>query len=205
MLDVDHGTYPFVTSSNTVAGQAAAGSGIGPAAVGYVLGIAKAYTTRVGDGPFPTELIDEIGQRLGDARPRVRHHHRPAAALRLVRRRAGAPGGEARRHRRHRADQARRARRPARAQDLHRLHARRRSARAPPRRAWARRPRPSRSTRSWRAGARPPAAPAPAPSCRPTRSSTSRRIEELVGCPVALLSTSPERDDTILMRDPFVD
>lgn len=65
LLDIDHGTYPFVTSSNTVAGQAATGSGIGPSGVGYVLGIAKAYTTRVGEGPFPTELHDEIGERIG--------------------------------------------------------------------------------------------------------------------------------------------
>ncbi len=65
LLDVDHGTYPFVTSSNTVAGQAAAGSGVGPRDVGYVLGIAKAYTTRVGEGPFPTEDKGEIGERLG--------------------------------------------------------------------------------------------------------------------------------------------
>ncbi|WP_193171702.1 adenylosuccinate synthase [Nisaea nitritireducens] len=66
MLDVDHGTYPFVTSSNTVAGQASAGSGLGPRDVGYVLGLVKAYTTRVGSGPFPTELEDEIGQKLGE-------------------------------------------------------------------------------------------------------------------------------------------
>ncbi|MGH6972475.1 MAG: adenylosuccinate synthase, partial [Caulobacteraceae bacterium] len=65
LLDVDHGTYPFVTSSNTVAGQAAAGAGVGPKAGGFVLGIVKAYTTRVGEGPFPTELTDEIGERLG--------------------------------------------------------------------------------------------------------------------------------------------
>ena len=65
MLDVDHGTYPYVTSSNTVAGQAAAGAGVGAAAGGYVLGIVKAYTTRVGEGPFPTELHDEVGRRLG--------------------------------------------------------------------------------------------------------------------------------------------
>ena len=65
MLDVDHGTYPFVTSSNVVAGQASAGSGVGPGAVNYVLGLAKAYTTRVGAGPFPTEQDNEIGQRLG--------------------------------------------------------------------------------------------------------------------------------------------
>src|SRR5690606_37572462 len=64
LLDNDHGTYPFVTSSNTVAGQAAAGSGLGPTAIGYVLGITKAYTTRVGEGPFPCELDDEIGNHL---------------------------------------------------------------------------------------------------------------------------------------------
>ena len=66
MLDVDHGTYPFVTSSNTTAGMAATGSGVGPDTVGYVLGITKAYTTRVGSGPFPTELTDAIGNRLGE-------------------------------------------------------------------------------------------------------------------------------------------
>ncbi|OHD04318.1 adenylosuccinate synthase [Sphingopyxis sp. RIFCSPHIGHO2_12_FULL_65_19] len=66
LLDVDHGTYPFVTSSNTVSGTAASGSGLGPSAVGFVLGIAKAYTTRVGSGPFPTELEDAIGQKLGE-------------------------------------------------------------------------------------------------------------------------------------------
>ncbi|TGV69787.1 adenylosuccinate synthase, partial [Mesorhizobium sp. M00.F.Ca.ET.149.01.1.1] len=65
LLDIDHGTYPFVTSSNTVAGQAAAGSGTGPGAIGYVLGITKAYTTRVGEGPFPTEQKNEIGEFLG--------------------------------------------------------------------------------------------------------------------------------------------
>src|SRR5687768_3113112 len=66
LLDVDHGTYPFVTSSNTIAGTAAAGSGLGPGAAGFVLGIVKAYTTRVGAGPFPTELDDSTGQRLGE-------------------------------------------------------------------------------------------------------------------------------------------
>ena len=66
LLDIDHGTYPFVTSSNTVAAQAAIGSGVGPGAIGYVLGIAKAYTTRVGAGPFPTELTDAIGERIGE-------------------------------------------------------------------------------------------------------------------------------------------
>ena len=66
MLDVDYGTYPYVTSSNTIAGQAASGSGVGPHRVNYVLGIVKAYTTRVGSGPFPTEQDNEIGQRLGE-------------------------------------------------------------------------------------------------------------------------------------------
>jgi adenylosuccinate synthase len=66
LLDVDHGTYPFVTSSNTIAAQAATGSGIGPRYAGYVLGIAKAYTTRVGAGPFPTELMDAIGEKIGE-------------------------------------------------------------------------------------------------------------------------------------------
>ena len=66
LLDVDHGTYPYVTSSNTVAGQASSGSGLGPGAIDYVLGIAKAYTTRVGEGPFPTELMDETGQLIGE-------------------------------------------------------------------------------------------------------------------------------------------
>ena len=66
LLDIDHGTYPFVTSSNVVAGQAAAGSGMGPGSLGYILGITKAYTTRVGEGPFPTELDDDDGQRLGE-------------------------------------------------------------------------------------------------------------------------------------------
>ena len=67
LLDIDHGTYPFVTSSNTVAGQAATGSGLGPSAVGYVLGITKAYTTRVGEGPFPTEQTNEIGRLSASA------------------------------------------------------------------------------------------------------------------------------------------
>ena len=66
LLDVDHGTYPFVTSSNTVAANAATGAGLGPRSIGYVLGIAKAYTTRVGGGPFPTELDDETGQKIGE-------------------------------------------------------------------------------------------------------------------------------------------
>ncbi len=65
LLDVDHGTYPYVTSSNTVAGAASTGTGVGPKTINYVLGITKAYTTRVGEGPFPTELTDKIGESLG--------------------------------------------------------------------------------------------------------------------------------------------
>ncbi len=66
LLDIDFGTYPFVTSSNVIAGQAATGTGVGPGAIDFVLGIVKAYTTRVGEGPFPTELDDDDGQRLGE-------------------------------------------------------------------------------------------------------------------------------------------
>src|ERR1700732_124763 len=74
LLDVDHGTYPYVTSSNTVAAQAATGTGLGPSAVGYVLRICKAYTTRVGQGPFPTEQDNEIGRRIGERRREFRTH-----------------------------------------------------------------------------------------------------------------------------------
>ena len=110
LLDIDHGTYPFVTSSNTVAAQAATGSGLGPGAIGYVLGICKAYTTRVGEGPFPTEQNNEIGQTARRARPRIRHRDRPAAPLRLVRRRAGAADRAHQRDRWPGADQARHSR-----------------------------------------------------------------------------------------------
>ena len=85
LLDIDHGTYPFVTSSNTTAGGTATGSGFGPLYLDYVLGITKAYTTRVGSGPFPTELFDATGAAPGRKRARVRCNHRSAAALWLVR------------------------------------------------------------------------------------------------------------------------
>ena len=111
LLDIDHGTYPFVTSSNTVAAQAATGSGLGPGAIGYVLGICKAYTTRVGAGPFPTEQNNEIGRTLGRTRQGIRRRHRPAAALRLVRCGVGAPKRAHLRHQRPGADQARYSRR----------------------------------------------------------------------------------------------
>ena len=203
LLDVDHGTYPFVTSSNTVAGTTGPGSGIGPRRAGFVLGIVKAYTTRVGSGPFPTELDDEIGQQLGE-----RGHEFGTVTGRQ--RRCGwfdavlvrqAVGGQ--RHHRHRADQARRARRVRDGEDLHRLPDRRQDVRLSP--AARRRPgagradlrgdgglerdRP-RGARSW--------ADLPARAIKYVR-----RIEELIRCPVALVSTTPERDDTILVRDPF--
>ncbi len=91
MLDVDYGTYPFVTSSNTLAATAASGSGSGITTMGTVLGITKAYTTRVGSGPFPSELTDAIGQRLGERGQEFGTVTRPQAPLRLVRRGDGAP------------------------------------------------------------------------------------------------------------------
>ena len=121
LLDIDHGTYPFVTSSNTVAGQAAAGAGVGPREIGTVLGIVKSYTTRVGEGPFPTELNDAIGERLG-----ARGHEFGTVTGRKRRcgwfdavlvRQTVITGGD----RRHRADQARRAGRLCGDQGLHRL------------------------------------------------------------------------------------
>ena len=96
MLDVDHGTYPLCDLVEHGGGQAATGSGMGPRGVGYVLGITKAYTTRVGDGPFPTELARCGRPTSGRARPRIRRRDGQAAALRLVRRGARAPGGEGR-------------------------------------------------------------------------------------------------------------
>ena len=126
LLDIDFGTYPYVTSSNTLAGMAATGTGMGPGAIGFVLGIVKAYTTRVGEGPFPAELDRRDRPAARRARPRVRHRHRAQAPLRLVRRGAGAPDLHDQRRHRHRADQARRARRLRGAEDLHRLRPRRR-------------------------------------------------------------------------------
>ncbi len=202
MLDVDHGTYPFVTSSNTVAANAATGSGVGPNAVGFVLGIAKAYATRVGAGPFPSELHDETGQLLGarghefgtvTGRPRrcgwfdavlVRRAVRVGGITGLALTKLDVLDGlpEIRICTGYRLD----------GQPVRHLPA------APAAQA---RVEPvyetldgwqdsTRGARSW--GALPAAA-----------IKYVRRIEELVEAPVTLLSTSPERDDTILMRDPF--
>ena len=135
LLDIDHGTYPFVTSSNTVAAQAATGSGIGPRAINYVLGIAKAYTTRVGLGPFPTELTDETGEKLG-----TRGNEFGTVTGR--KRRCGwfdaclvRQSHQGRGHRRHRSHEARRARRLRDAAGVRRLPPRRRAHRPPAGRA----------------------------------------------------------------------
>jgi adenylosuccinate synthase len=202
LLDVDHGTYPYVTSSNTVAGQAATGSGLGPRAVGYVLGIVKAYTTRVGEGPFPTELKDQIGEKIGErgrefgtvtGRKR-RCGWFDAALVRQSLKVAGVDGialtkldvldgfdalkvGVG-----YRVDGREFDYLPADAADAHVIEPiyetvegwKDSTARA----------------RSWAA--------LPAAAVKYVR-----RLEELIERPVALVSTSPERDDVILMKDPF--
>ena len=204
MLDVDHGTYPFVTSSNTVAGQAAAGAGLGPDAVGRVLGIAKAYCTRVGAGPFPTELHDETGRGLGErgrefgtvtGRPR-RCGWFDAAMVRQAVKVGGIQGLAL-----------------TKLDVLDRMETLKIGVgymidgetfrHLPPGAAAQAKAEPVYETmEGW------------ADSTRGARSYADlpaqavkyiRRIEELVECPVTLLSTSPERDDTILMQDPFAD
>ncbi len=204
MLDVDHGTYPYVTSSNTVAGQAAAGSGIAPSAIGFVLGITKAYTTRVGAGPFPTELTDAIGQTLGErgrefgtvtGRPR-RCGWFDAVAVRQAIKTAGIDGialtkldvldG---------FDEIRICtayRRGGETYDYVPSGTTAQAEIAPVyevAQGW------QESTRGARSWAQLPA----------TAIKYIRRLEELIGAPVAMLSTSPERDDTVLVRDPFAD
>jgi adenylosuccinate synthase len=121
LLDVDHGTYPYVTSSNTVAGAASAGAGVAPQMLHYVLGITKAYSTRVGSGPFPTELAGRDRRTAASARQGVWCRHRATAPLRLVRRRRAAPLGPAQWHHRLVHHQARRARQPAGGEAVHRL------------------------------------------------------------------------------------
>jgi adenylosuccinate synthase len=202
LLDVDHGTYPFVTSSNIVAGQAATGSGLGPGAIGYVLGIAKAYTTRVGEGPFPTELFDEVGERIG-TRGRefgtVTGRKRrcgwfDAVLVRQTVRTSGIDGialtkldildgfDALRVCTAYRLDGETIDHFPA-GQDA--------QARVEPVyeeiEGWSE---STAGARSW--------ADLPAQAIKYVR-----RVEELIGAPVALLSTSPERDDTILVHNPF--
>ena len=204
LLDIDFGTYPFVTSSNVIAGQAATGVGIGPGSIDYVLGIVKAYTTRVGEGPFPTELEDEDGNRLG-TRGRefgtVTGRKRrcgwfDAALVRQTCATSGVNGialtkldvldgfetlkicvG-------YDCDGERLDYLPMAAEQ---------QARCVPvyeeMEGWSE---STEGARSW--------ADLPAAAIKYVR-----RVEELIDCPVALLSTSPERDDTILVTDPFED
>ncbi len=204
LLDVDHGTYPYVTSSNTVAASAASGSGLGPGAIGYVLGIAKAYTTRVGGGPFPTELHDEIGQLIGDrgrefgtnTGRRRRCGWFDAVLTRQAVKTSGINGValtkldildgfdeikicthymlDGRRIERLPASQAAQAR----VQPVYESFP-----------GWKE---STSGARSW--------AHLPAQAIKYVR-----RVEELIEAPVALLSTSPERDDTILVHNPFQD
>ncbi|PPB79819.1 adenylosuccinate synthetase [Albidovulum inexpectatum] len=204
LLDIDFGTYPFVTSSNVIAGQAATGTGIGPGAIDFVLGIVKAYTTRVGEGPFPTELTDEIGQRLGE-----RGHEFGTTTGRkrrcgwfdacLVRQTCATSGVRGIALTKldvldgfdtlkicvgYELDGQRLDHLPMAAEQ---------QARCKP--IYEEMPGWQESTegaRSW--------ADLPANAIKYVR-----RVEELIDCPVALLSTSPERDDTILVTDPFAD
>ena len=204
LLDIDFGTYPFVTSSNVIAGQAATGVGIGPGSIDYVLGIVKAYTTRVGEGPFPAELDDADGQRLGE---RGREFGTVTGRKRrcgwfdavLVRQTCATSGVNGIAFTKldvldgfetlkicvgYELDGARVDYLPTAADH---------QARCTP--IYEEMPGWSDSTegaRSW--------ADLPANAIK-----YLRRVEELIECPVALLSTSPERDDTILVTDPFAD
>ncbi|MCX7383298.1 MAG: adenylosuccinate synthase [Alphaproteobacteria bacterium] len=202
MLDVDHGTYPYVTSSNTVAATAASGAGIGPSSIGFVLGIAKAYCTRVGSGPFPSELMDETGKLLGErgfefgtvtGRPR-RCGWFDAT---LVRQAAMVGGIQGLALTKLDVLDGLPELKVCVGYDIDGEMFRRLPA-APGAQAKAR---PiyetfegwsgsTRGARSW--------AELPAQAIKYVR-----RIEELVETPVTLLSTSPERDDTIMVRDPF--
>jgi adenylosuccinate synthase len=204
LLDIDHGTYPFVTSSNTVAANAATGSGLGPKAIGYVLGIAKAYTTRVGGGPFPTELHDDTGRKIGErghefgtvtGRPR-RCGWFDAVLTRQTVKTSGIDGialtkldildgfDEIKVCTRYRLDGVEIDRLPA---------SQAAQARVVPIyetiEGWKGE---TYGARSW--------ADLPAQAIKYVR-----RVEELIGAPVSLLSTSPDRVDTILVHNPFQD
>ncbi|WP_296577906.1 adenylosuccinate synthase [Phreatobacter sp.] len=202
LLDIDHGTYPYVTSSNTVSGQAAIGSGMGPGALNYVLGITKAYTTRVGGGPFPTELEDVDGQTMGErgrefgtvTGRRRRCGWFDAVLVRQAVKTNGIDGIaltkldildvfkeikvcvayelDGKRIDILPANQEAQARATPIYETIEGWHS------------------TTMGARSW--------GELPAQAIKYVR-----RIEELIGCPVALLSTSPERDDTILVRNPF--
>ena len=192
LLDIDHGTYPFVTSSNTLAGAACAGAGVGPKDINEVWGVAKAYSTRVGAGPFPTELFDETGDAAARGRRRVRHHHRPAAPLRLARPRRAQVRRADERPDRARADQARRADRLRPAQGRGPLPRARRAPRSTSSPTTSRScTRPSPSTASSPAGARTSPASAPTTTCRRTRATTSTSSADYLNLPIALIGVGP--------------
>jgi len=204
MLDVDHGTYPFVTSSNTTAGMAATGSGVGPDTVGYVLGITKAYTTRVGSGPFPTELTDAIGNRLGERGREfgtVTGRKRRCGWFDAVLVRQAVKTGGIRGLALTKLDVLDGfdilkicTAYSLNGQTLHHLPAGM-AAQAGVEPIYE-------ELEGWQdstAGAR-SFADLPAEAVKYVK-----RLEELVEAPVALLSTSPARDDTILVTDPFAD
>ncbi len=203
LLDIDHGTYPYVTSSNTVAAQAATGSGLGPNAIDYVLGICKAYTTRVGEGPFPTDQMDnaigktlgERGHEFGTVTGRARRcGWFDAVLVRQTVRTCGIDGlaltkldildgfDEIKVCIGYKLDGREIDYLPAGEQAQARVE--------PIYETIAGWKEPTACARSW--------AQLPAQAIKYVR-----RIEELVGCPVALLSTSPEREDTILVQNPF--
>ncbi|NNC71264.1 MAG: adenylosuccinate synthase [Sphingomonadaceae bacterium] len=204
LLDVDHGTYPFVTSSNTIAGTAAGGSGLGPGAVGFVLGIVKAYTTRVGAGPFPTELEDADGQRLGERGNEfgtVTGRQRRCGWFdsMLVRQSVAVSGvtgvaltkldvldgfDEIKICVGYDVDGTQYDYLPPNTQDQNVITPVYETIEG-----WSE---TTAGARSWND--------LPAQAIKYVR-----RVEELIGCPVALVSTSPEREDTILVRDPFAD
>ncbi|MBH67872.1 MAG: adenylosuccinate synthase [Rhodospirillaceae bacterium] len=204
MLDVDHGTYPFVTSSNTVAGQAATGTATGPTTISYVLGITKAYTTRVGSGPFPSELLDDIGQVLGErghefgvvtGRKR-RCGWFDAVMVKQAVKTSGISGialtkmdvldgfEELKVCESYELDGKiidyfpSGTSQQARVKPIYRTME-----------GWAE---STRGARSW--------SELPGNAIK-----YIRQLEELIGAPVAMLSTSPEREDTILVKDPFKD
>ena len=204
LLDVDHGTYPFVTSSNTISGTASGGSGVGPSGTGYVLGITKAYTTRVGSGPFPTELDDDVGQRLGE-----RGHEFGTVTGRqrrcgwfdavLVRQALAVSGVDGIALTKldvldgfeelkicvgYELDGETYDYLPPHHQDQESVK--------PLYETMAGWNESTEGARSW--------ADLPAQAVK-----YIKRVEELIQCPVALVSTSPQRDDTILVTDPFAD
>jgi adenylosuccinate synthase len=202
LLDVDHGTYPFVTSSNVVAGQAAAGAGVGPRAITYVLGLVKAYTTRVGAGPFPTELNDAVGKKLGEVGREVGTNTGRARRCGwfdavLVRQSVALCGADGialtkldvldgfdeikicvgYKLRGKTIDYL-----PAGVRDQNEVEPIYETFDG-----WKKTTKGARSSKDL-----------PAKAIK-----YIRRIEELIGCPAAIVSTSPEREDVILMRDPF--